>query len=226
MLFHQLFDPTSCTFTYLIASGLGREALLIDPVLEQLPLYAQILNELQLQLVFTIETHTHADHITASGTLRDQLKSQIVMGNETDAQLIDVGVRDGDSINLDGLNLKAIHTPGHTKDSYSFLMGDRVFTGDTLLIKGTGRTDFQQGDALAQYDSLFNKLLKLPDQTLVYPAHDYNGRTVSSIIDEKKHNPRLQVQNSDEYASIMSTLNLAPPKMLNIAVPANLKCGF
>jgi len=226
VLFRQLFDPKSCTYTYLIASGQGREALLIDPVRDRMNLYQQLLDELQVKLLFVVDTHTHADHITASGLLRQQYGCDIAMGEQAPAECISLRLKEAETLNLDGISLKALYTPGHTNDSFSFLMNDRVFTGDTLLIRATGRTDFQQGDAYKQYDSLFNKLLKLPEETLVYPAHDYNGMTVSTIGEEKRFNPRLQVSSAEEYANIMNQLNLAKPTMMDVAVPANLKCGL
>lgn len=225
MLFRQLFDPVSCTYTYLIASGQGREALLIDPVLEQVALYETLLNDLQLRLVMTVDTHTHADHVTGAGALHQKHHSQIVMGAQTQAEYVSLRVNEGEKIPLDGITLHAVFTPGHTNDSYCFRMNDRVFTGDTLLIRGTGRTDFQNGDPYQQYDSLFSKLLTLPDDTLVYPAHDYKGMTVSSIGEEKRCNPRLQVSSAEEYATLMNRLNLPKPKLMDVAVPANLKCG-
>ncbi|OGO93794.1 MAG: Zn-dependent hydrolase [Coxiella sp. RIFCSPHIGHO2_12_FULL_44_14] len=226
MLFRQLFDAKSCTYTYLLASNYGREALFIDPVLEQVALYTRLLQEYQLQLAITLDTHTHADHITASGWLHQHYRSRITMGKHTQAQGVHQIVQEGDVIELDGLSLKVIHTPGHTKDSYSFYLSDRIFTGDTLLIRSTGRTDFQEGDAYQQYDSLFNKLLALPDETLVYPAHNYDGITVSTIREEKQWNPRLQVSSANEYATMMKRLNLAKPHLMEIAVPANLRCGL
>ncbi len=226
MLFRQLFDFTSCTYTYLIASDYGREGIIIDPVQERMPLYAQLINELGLKLALSIETHTHADHVTASGDLQKKYHSKIVMGEYTKAEHVNIRVTEGEKIKIDGLEIEAIYTPGHTNDSFCFKMQDRVFTGDTLLIRGTGRTDFQEGDALQQYDSIFGKLLKLPEETLVYPAHDYKGTTVSSIGEEKRFNPRLQVESSAQYIDIMNNLKLSPPKMIDIAVPANLKCGL
>ena len=226
LLFRQLFDSISCTYTYLIASDYGREAILIDPVREHIKSYQRLLSELQLKLVVAIDTHTHADHITASGALQQALNCRIAMGEQAPAECASLRVKEGDKINLDGIELKTLYTPGHTNDSYSFMMKDRIFTGDTLLIRATGRTDFQGGDAHKQYDSLFNKLLNLPEEMFVYPAHDYNGITVSTIGEEKHCNPRLQVSSAAEYATIMAELKLAKPKMMDVAVPANLKCGL
>ncbi len=226
MIFRQLFECTSCTYSYLIAKRSGGEAVIIDPVKEEVPRYLQLIRELNLQLVFAIDTHLHADHITATGTLAQETDCVTVMGAQTKAECVARRVRDGDVVNVDGLTLTAIYTPGHTDDSYSYHMDDTVFTGDTLLIRGTGRTDFQNGDPRAQYDSIFHRLLKLPDDTVVRPAHDYKGWTVSTIGEERRHNPRLQVQSVDEYVQIMNTLNLANPKMMDVAIPANLKCGL
>ncbi len=226
MIFRQLFDSVSSTYTYLIASRAGAEALIIDPVLDKVDRYVQLLRELDLKLVKAVDTHVHADHITGLGALRDRTKCVTVMGEQSGVDVVSMRVGDGDCIDIEGIELKAIYTPGHTDDSYSFLLEDRVFTGDTLLIRGTGRTDFQHGSSFAAYDSIFNKLLKLPDDTLVYPAHDYKGDTVSTIGEEKAFNPRLQVSSVEEYAEIMDNLNLADPKMMDVAVPANLKIGL
>ncbi len=225
MLFRQLFDAESFTYTYLIASRLGGEALIIDSVLEHTDQYLRLLEELDLKLVKVVDTHTHADHITAMGALRDWTNCVTVMGDESGADVVSMRVKEGDTIDIEGLCIDVIYTPGHTSDSYTFKLGDRIFTGDTLFIRGTGRTDFQNGDPEAQYDSIFNKLLRLPDETLVYPGHDYKGETVSSIGEEKRFNPRLQVSSAAEYADIMNGLNLANPKMMDVAVPANQKIG-
>ena len=226
MIFRQIFDSTSSTYTYLISSGKGREALIIDPVLEKVDQYLKLLNELELKLVKVIDTHIHADHISGIAELRDKTNCVTVMGDKTTADVVAMKVSDDEIIKIDGINLKALYTPGHTSESFSFLMDDRVFTGDALLIKGTGRTDFQNGNPKDSYHSLFGKLLKLPDETLVYPAHDYKGEMVSTIIEEKKFNPRLQVSSIDEYVSIMNNLNLPDPKMMDIAVPSNLNLGI
>ena len=225
MLFRQLFDSVSCTYTYLLASRPGGEALIIDPVLDRVDHYLRILEELDLQLVKVADTHVHADHITGMGALRDKTKCITVMGAESEVDVVSMRVKEGDRIMVEGISLDVIYTPGHTSDSYSFKLNDRVFTGDTLFIRGTGRTDFQGGSSRAQYDSIFNKLLQLPDDTLVYPAHDYKGDTVSTIGEEKRFNPRLQVNSADEYATIMDNLNLDNPKMMDVAVPANLGIG-
>ena len=226
MLFRQLFDRESCTYTYLLASGPGREAILIDPVLRNVDRYLKLLEELDLKLVKAVDTHVHADHVTGLGALRDHTRCVTVMGQQSAVDVVSLRVSDGDEVRADGVVLTAMYTPGHTDDSYSFRMGDRVFTGDTLLIRGTGRTDFQNGDARAQYHSLFERLLKLPDETKVYPAHDYKGDTVSTIAEERAFNPRLQVDSIDAYVELMDNLNLPNPKMMDVAVPANVKIGL
>ena len=226
MIFRQLFDSTSGTYTYLLASRRGGEALIIDPVLERVERYLQLVRELDLRLVKAVDTHLHADHITGLGALRDRTHCITVMGEHTQADVVSMRVAEGDRIDIEGVRLDVLYTPGHTDDSYSYLLGDRVFTGDTLLIRGTGRTDFQNGDPRAQYDSIFNKLMKLPDETLVYPAHDYKGETVSTIGEEKSFNPRLKVKSIDEYVDLMNNLNLPNPKMMDVAVPANIHVGL
>ena len=225
MIFRQLFDHASSTYTYLLASRAGGEALLIDPVLDNVDQYLQLLCELDVKLVLAADTHVHADHITALGRLRDHLGCPTLMGEFSKANCVSLRLKDGEKISLDGIELRGMYTPGHTDDSFSFVMTDRVFSGDALLIRGTGRTDFQNGDPHAAYDSLFNKLLKLPDETLVYPAHDYKGWTRSTIREERRFNPRLQVSSAADYADIMNNLHLPDPKMMDIAVPANLACG-
>ena len=226
MIFRQLFDQTSGTYSYLLASRRGGEALIIDPVLEKVDRYLQLVRELDLKLVKAVDTHLHADHITGLGALRDRTQCITVMGERSSVDVVSMRIADGDKLEVEGIGLDVMYTPGHTDDSYSFLMADRVFTGDTLLIRGTGRTDFQNGSARDQYESLFGRLLKLPDETLVYPAHDYKGDTVSTIGEEKAFNPRLQVKSIDEYIDLMSKLNLPNPKMMDVAVPANMRQGF
>jgi len=226
MIFRQLFDQTSGTYSYLLASRRGGEALILDPVLEKVDRYLQLVRELDLRLVKAVDTHLHADHITGLGALRDKTHCITVMGEQTKADVVSMRLGDGDRLTIEGLSLDVVYTPGHTDDSYSFIMPDRVFTGDTLLIRGTGRTDFQNGDPRAQYESLFGRLLKLPDSTLVYPAHDYKGDTVSTIGEEKTFNPRLQVKSVDEYVQLMNNLNLPNPKMMDVVVPANMKVGL
>ena len=223
MIFEQLFDQKSSTYTYIIASGEGREALIIDPVIEHSDEYSTILKNLDLKLVKVIDTHIHADHISALNELNKRTNCIRVMGEKSKSEVIDLRIKDGEKINVEEVELQAIYTPGHTDCSYSFLMNDRVFTGDTLLINGSGRTDFQNGNAYDAYDSIFNKLLKLPENTIVFPAHDYNGKKHSTIGSERKNNPRLQVNSVDQYVEIMNNLKLANPKMMDVAVPANLK---
>ena len=225
MIFKQLFDTKSSTYTYLISSGNGREALIIDPVLENVKEYISILNELDLRLVKVIDTHIHADHVTGASKLKDITKCSTIMGDHTPAESVEIKVKDDEYINLDNLKIRAMYTPGHTSDSYSFLMNNYLFSGDTLLINGTGRTDFQNGNAKDAYNSIFNKLLKLPDETLLYPAHDYKGEKVSTIGKEKKQNPRLQVNGVDEYVEIMNNLNIKKPSELEFNVSRNINLG-
>tara|TARA_B100000886_G_scaffold208555_1_gene144308 strand:- start:192 stop:884 length:693 start_codon:yes stop_codon:yes gene_type:complete len=223
MIFEQLFDTKSSTYTYIISSGEGREALIIDPVIEHTEEYLKILEKLKLKLVKVIDTHIHADHITALNELNKRTSCVRIMGENSKSEVIDLKIKDNEKINIENIELKAMYTPGHTDCSYSYLMNDRVFTGDTLLINGTGRTDFQNGSSYDAYESLFNKLLKLPEKTLVYPAHDYNGKKFSTIENERNNNPRLQVKSKQEYADIMENLNLSNPKLMDVAVPANVK---
>jgi glyoxylase-like metal-dependent hydrolase (beta-lactamase superfamily II)/rhodanese-related sulfurtransferase len=226
MIFRQLFDSVSGTYSYLLASRAGGEALILDPVLEKVDRYCQLLRELDLRLVKAVDTHLHADHVTGLGELRDRTHCVTIMGEQSKADVVAMRVTDGDKVMIEGLSLDVMYTPGHTDDSYSYLMGDRVFTGDTLLIRGTGRTDFQNGSARAQYDSIFGRLLKLPDETMVFPAHDYKGDTVSTIGEEKRFNPRLQVRSVDEYVELMNNLNLPNPKLMDVVVPANMQVGL
>src|SRR5258707_618092 len=226
MIFRQLFDTVSGTYTYLLASRRGGEALIIDPVIEKVDRYLQLIRELDLRLVKAVDTHLHADHITGLGALRDRTQCITVMGEQTKADVVSMRVAEGDALQVEGISLDVLYTPGHTDDSYSYIMGDRVFTGDTLLIRGTGRTDFQNGDARMQYDSIFGKLLRLPEETLVYPAHDYKGDTVSTIGEERACNPRLQVKSVDEYVALMGSLDLPNPKIMDVAVPANMRVGL
>ncbi len=225
MIFKQLFDKKSSTYTYLIASSKGREALIIDPVFENVEDYIKTLKSLNLKLVKVIDTHIHADHVTGASKLKDITKCVTIMGNHTPADSVEIKVKDEEIIKLDHLKLRALYTPGHTSDSFSFLMDNYLFSGDTLLINGTGRTDFQNGNPKDSYESIFNKLLKLPDETFLYPAHDYKGEKVSTIGKEKKQNPRLQVDNVDQYIEIMSNLNLQKPISIEYNVSSNLKLG-
>ena len=225
MIFKQVFDQKSSTYTYLIASSKGREALIIDPVLENVNDYINLLKNLNLKLVKVIDTHIHADHITGASKLKDITQCSTVMGEHSPAEAVEIKVKDDELIKLDNINLRAMYTPGHTSDSFSFLMDNYLFSGDTLLINGTGRTDFQNGSAKDSYNSIFNKLLKLPDETLVYPAHDYKGEKVSTIGKERKQNPRLQVSSVDEYIEIMNNLDLKKPSKIEINVSKNLNLG-
>ena len=225
MIFKQLFDTKSSTYTYIISSGKGREALIIDPVIENTNEYIKVLKNLDLQLVKVIDTHVHADHISGLNELSKRTNCTKIMGKHSVSEVVDIRVKDNEKIKIENIELISMYTPGHTDCSYSFLMNDRVFTGDTLLINSTGRTDFQNGSSYDAYDSLFNKLLKLPEKTLVYPAHDYNGKKHSTVENEKNYNPRLQVSSAEEYAEIMDNLNLENPDMIDVAVPANIK-GF
>ncbi len=223
MLFDQFFDYVSCTYTYLISSGKGREALIIDPVLENTNDYILLLKKLDLKLVKVIDTHIHADHISGMKELHKQTDCANIMGEKSSSEIVGIKIKDNEKIKIDNIELKSIYTPGHTDCSYSFLMNDRVFTGDTLLINGTGRTDFQNGSASDQYNSIFKRLLKLPTSTLVYPAHDYKGSRVSTIGREKEINPRLQVKSESEYVELMNNLKLEKPNLINLAVAANKK---
>ena len=225
MILKQVFDKKTSTYTYLIASSKGREALIIDPVLDNICEYISLLNELDLKLIKVIDTHIHADHITGASKLKEQTNCTTIMGEHTPADAVELKVKDDEIIKLDQIEIRALYTPGHTADSYSFLMNDCLFSGDTLLINGTGRTDFQNGSAKDAYNSIFNKLLKLPEKTLLYPAHDYNGEKVSSIGKEKKFNPRLQVNSENEYIEIMNNLNLPEPQMMDVNVVRNIKLG-
>jgi glyoxylase-like metal-dependent hydrolase (beta-lactamase superfamily II) len=223
MIFNQLFDPKSHTYTYIISSGQGREALIVDPVIEKTDEYLKILENLELKLVKVIDTHIHADHISGLNELNKKTNCTRIMGDNSPSEVVDIRVKDGEKVKIEDIELTALHTPGHTICSFSFFMKDRVFTGDTLLINGTGRTDFQGGSAKDQYDSIFNRLLKLPEETLVYPAHDYNGKKYSTIIQEKNNNPRLQVSSLGEYEEVMNNLKLARPETMDVNIPANIK---
>ena len=225
MILKQVFDNKTSTYTYLIASAKGREALIIDPVLENVDEYIQLLKKLDLKLVKVIDTHIHADHVTGATKLKQVTNCTTLMGEHTPADAVEIKVKDNELIKIDGLKIKSLYTPGHTSDSYSFLQDNYLFSGDTLLINGTGRTDFQNGNPKDAYNSLFNNILKLPEETLVYPGHDYNGKFSSTIGNEKKFNPRLQVKNVDEYVEIMSNLNLSKPEMIDSNVSKNIRLG-
>ena len=225
MIFKQVFDKKTSTYTYLIASAKGREAVIIDPVIENVNKYIQLLRDLDLKLVKVIDTHIHADHVTGASKLKQVTNCATLMGEHTPADAVEIKVKDNELINIDGLNIRSIYTPGHTAESYSFLLDNYLFSGDALLINGTGRTDFQNGNSKDSYHSIFDKLLKLPEETLLYPGHDYNGEKVSTIEREKKFNPRLQVKNVDEYIEIMSNLNLSKPEMMDNNVSKNIQLG-
>lgn len=225
MIFRQLFDHNSFTYTYLLARRRGGEAVLIDPVDELADMYLTLIEQLDLRLVFALDTHTHADHITALGTLRERTDCTTVMGERTRAECVDLKLAENDTINADGIMLKALFTPGHTDESMSYLLEDRIFTGDVLLYRATGRTDFQSGNPHQSWDSIVNKLFRLPEETQVYAAHDYKGWTMSTIGEEKRYNPRLAGRTEAEYVAIMNSLNLPDPELMDIAVPANLACG-
>jgi len=229
MLFRQFFDSQSSTYTYVLASRAGGEAVIIDPVKEQLEHYLRVIEQLGLRLVHAIDTHTHADHITALGDLRDATHCTTIMGELSKAHCVSQHVREDEIVRVDGIELRALYTPGHTDESFSFVLNPSapkaVFTGDVLLIRGSGRTDFQGGDPHRSWDSIVNKLFTLPDATTLYPAHDYKGWTASSIGEEKQFNPRLAGKTESEYVEIMKGLNLPNPKMMDVAIPANLACG-
>jgi len=229
MIFRQLFHAESCTYTYLLGCESSRQSLLIDPVVDNIAQYLQLISDLELNLILAIDTHVHADHITALGALRERTGCQTMMGEPSRAMCVSKTFSDGDIIAFGDHQLIALHTPGHTDDSYCFLLQSAheqwLFSGDTLLIRGTGRTDFQNGSSTDQYNSIFEKILTLPDKTRVYPGHDYKGWTVSTIGEEKRHNLRLQVSSRHEYEELMGRLELASPKLMDVAVPANLACG-
>lgn len=227
MFIRQLFDTTSHTYSYIVASAAGGEALIIDPVDSQIETYTMLIDQLGLNLLYAIDTHVHADHISAIGKLRDIYQCDTVHGKGSQATGITQFVDDGGVIAFGDLLLEAIYTPGHTIDSYCYLLSTAnqkfLFSGDTLLIRGTGRTDLQGGCAKQQYQSLFDKLLCLPDNTIVYPGHDYNGVSCTTIGEERQHNPRLQVASIVEYESLMSSLSLSKPALYELAVSQNLK---
>ena len=226
MIFKQVFDPKTSTYTYFIGSAKGREAVIIDPVIENVNKYIQLLTELDLKLVKVIDTHIHADHVTGASKLKKATNCATIMGEHTPSEAVEIKVKDNEIIKIDNLEIKSIYTPGHTSESYSFLLENYLFSGDALLINGTGRTDFQNGNSKDSYHSIFDKLLKLPEDTLLYPGHDYNCKKVSTIGNEKKFNPRLQVKNVDEYIEIMTNLNLTKPDMMDSNVNRNIQLGI
>ena len=225
MIFRQLFHAPSSTYTYLLACERSRKSVLIDPVLDMTEQYLMLVQQLDLKLEFALDTHTHADHITALGALRDASGCATLMGDRSKAACVSDKLIDGEILAIGDLTLKAHYTPGHTDESFSYAVDGRLFTGDVLLIRGSGRTDFQGGDAGKSWDSIQNVLFSYPDQTLICPGHDYKGWTVSSVKEERQHNPRIAGKTKEEYIDIMESLNLPDPKIMDIAVTANLQCG-
>ena len=226
MIFYQLIEAETSTYTYLLADEVSKEAILIDTVLETVDRDAKLLSEMGLTLKYVVDTHLHADHITGSGELRKRTGAKTAISNEAHVECIDIALKDGDELKFGNYSLKAISTPGHTNSCMSFAIDKMVFTGDVLLIRGTGRTDFQQGDAEKMYESINQKIFSLPNDTLIYPGHDYKGFTYSTVELEKKFNPRVGGNKTlVEFQKIMSELKLAHPKKIDIAVPANKQCG-
>ena len=222
MIFKQFFDRISHTYTYLIADEPGSEACIIDPVFENINDYLKVINELNLKLLKVIDTHIHADHISGVAALKKSTNCEIIMGKSTNSTFVaSIEVKDQEIIKIGKIKMQALYTPGHTCDSYCFKLNDRVFTGDTLLISGTGRTDLQGGDPHKSYESIFNILLKLNEDMAIFPAHDYNNKKSSTIKNEKLFNPRLQVKNKLEYVNIMNNLKLESPRLMDIAIPLN-----
>lgn len=227
MIFKQLFETETSTYSYLLGCERTRRALLIDPVASEIAEYLELLNSHRLKLIYTLETHVHADHITGAGLLREKLSSKSVVHRDAGALCADLLVTDGVSLQIGDLELEVRHTPGHTSGCVSYVMRDRVFTGDALLIDGCGRTDFQQGSAEQLYDSITDKLFTLPPDTLVYPGHDYQGNTVSTIKQEIAKNARLgHGRTREDFVAIMQDLKLAYPKFIDSALPANQSCGL
>lgn len=224
-MFKQFYDEVSSTLTYLLADEQSRQAVLIDPVTDNIDEYLDFLRHAELNLVYSLETHVHADHITGGGKLKALTHAKTAVSNACGAETADIQLQDHDEIEFGAEKIKVIATPGHTPGSLSFLWRDRLFTGDSLLINGCGRTDFQGGDAGKLYDAITTRLFSLAPETLVYPGHDYNGRRVSSIAQEKLINPRLANKTKAEFVHLMENLNLPKPKLIDIAVPANRKCG-
>ena len=227
MIFHQLFDRVSSTYTYLLSDHESGQALVIDSVFENNSLVLELLQAQDLRLMLAIDTHTHADHITGLGDLREETGCITMMGTQSVANCLSEKFKDSDQLSIGSLEIEVIYSPGHTDDSYSFYMAEEglLFSGDTLLIGGTGRTDFQNGDAGTQYDSLHDRILKLPDSTILYPAHDYNGVQSSTLANEKISNSRLNVIDKQAYIKLMEGLRLPSPAMMDVAVPANQACG-
>ncbi|HSK02104.1 MAG TPA: MBL fold metallo-hydrolase [Kofleriaceae bacterium] len=224
MLIRQLFDPQSSTYTYLVADPAARVAALIDPVLEQVDRDLALVRELGLTLTHVLDTHVHADHVTGAGRIRERTGAR-TCASKAGAPCVDAQLVEGDVIRIGEIAITAIATPGHTDDGLSYLVPGAVFTGDTLLIRGCGRSDFQNGDAAQLHDSITRKLFALPDDTLVYPGHDYRGHTVSTIGEERRHNPRVAGRDRAQFVELMAGLHLPPPAKLAEAVPANRACG-
>lgn len=230
MFIRQLFDHDTYTYTYLIADEETGKAVLIDPVLEQVERDMNLVKELGLELVYVLDTHAHADHVTASGSIRDRTGVKTVLSDHAGATCVDCAVADGDVIEFGSLRLEVRSTPGHTDGCVTYVLEHAgrhyAFTGDALLIRGSGRTDFQAGDARKLYQSVHDKIYSLPDDTLIYPGHDYHGHLWSTVGEEKRNNPRLKIENGvEDFVRIMNELKLAPPKRIDVAVPANLACG-
>ncbi|RFU49845.1 rhodanese-like domain-containing protein [Paraburkholderia sp. DHOC27] len=229
MIFRQLFDQQSSTYTYLLADSATREAVLIDPVFEQVRRETALLDELGLRLLYTIDTHVHADHVTGAWMFKRRTGSQIAISSASGAEGADRYLQHGDRCEFGALHLEVRATPGHTNGCISLVLDDQsmAFTGDCLLIRGTGRTDFQHGDARAMFRNVYEQLFTLPENCLLYPAHDYRGSTVTSVAEERRFNPRLGGELSeDDFAGYMANLNLPHPKQIDFAMPANLACGM
>jgi sulfur dioxygenase len=226
LIFRQLFDQETWTYTYLLADAKTKEGIIIDPVFEKFERDLRVIRELGIKLKYTLETHTHADHITGASKIKEATGAETVNGLNAGAECSDIKLDDGDTLNFGMYELKALSTPGHTDGCMSYYVAGMVFTGDALFIRGTGRTDFQQGSPEKLYESINEKIYALPDDTLIYPGHDYKGETVSSIKEEKLFNPRIALGTKlEDFVATMNNLNLANPKKIHEAVPANLKCG-
>ena len=227
LIFHQLFEKETSSYTYLLADSITKDAVLIDPVYEMVERDLQLLKDLSLNLKYVLDTHVHADHITGSGEIRKRTGAKVGVSSAYDMSCPDLHIEDGQEIRFGGFTIRSIHTPGHTSGCLSYQLGNMIFTGDALLVRGCGRTDFQEGSSEKLFQSVREKLFSLPDETIVYPAHDYKGFTHTSIGVEKRLNPRLKLElTRDDFVSIMASLKLAFPKKIQEAVPANLQCGL
>lgn len=227
LLFYQLFEKDTSTYTYLLADRETKEAVIIDPVIETIERDLHLVQELGLKLKYTLDTHIHADHVTASGEIRRRTGAQLGLGAGYDSHCADLNLKDGESLPFGSQAIKVIHTPGHTNGCVSYYIDNKIFTGDALLIRGCGRTDFQDGSSEHLFDSVREKIFSLPETTEVFPAHDYKGFTKSSVLLEKRFNPRLnETVSKENFVNIMSELHLDQPKKIGIAVPANLQCGL